>query len=335
MSVFIHRYDSWSLSLWHLIPLSLILMKYLQMTLGNLESYFDSNSRISENIRDFYIPAWYITNACSGLMGICAIYREFKTKLSQHYVPSDLAINEPMLSTNQLENTEADKQNEKIEESKKNKELIIAELKEIQTEQLNQLMNQQKKSENELRETLKKMFQSQFEIIFESLKTDIKSTQTQQFSDLKNQQKQFLQQLQNNAKKKEFMETKFGEIKEDMKQKCIVQNQSIEKQFEGLRKQCKEIQKTIDNQTKQQGILQNLVLDLKSSDVNSNQEAQAKTDNEAEKNHECKLCMDKILTVALKPCGHIVVCENCVEKLGRNCPLCRKLIVGTLKVYLP
>ena len=52
-------------------------------------------------------------------------------------------------------------------------------------------------------------------------------------------------------------------------------------------------------------------------------------------NHECKICMDKPLSVALKSCGHIVVCTDCVDKLPRNCPLCRKLIVGTLKIYLP
>ena len=164
---------------------------------------------------------------------------------------------------------------------------------------------------------------------------ELKKSQTQQFAEMKNQQKQFLTKLQNNAEKKECMDSKIDEIKDYMMERFDNQNQGIETQYVELRKQCKQIQSIINNQTKQQGFLQNLVLDLKNSNIKT---GEAKTEAKvvtSEISNECKICMDKPLSVALKSCGHIVVCDDCVDKLPRNCPLCRKLIVGTMKVYLP
>ena len=179
---------------------------------------------------------------------------------------------------------------------------MIAELNKMQSETLNQFINQQKKSNNESREGVKKMLLNHLDAKFGESEIELKKSQTQQFADIKNQQKQ--------------------------------QNQKIEKQNEEFVKQCKDLQKVISNQTKQQGFLQNLVLDLKGNSNGKSQEVTAKIENE-DVNHECKICLDKALAVALRPCGHIAVCEDCEEKLPKKCPICRKLIVGTLRVYFP
>ena len=168
---------------------------------------------------------------------------------------------------------------------------------------------------------------------FENFEMEIKKNQKEQFSDMKNQQKLFLMQLQNNSKKNEFQDSKFAEIKDGMQQKIDNQNKINEKQYGELKKECSEIKTSIKNQTRQQGILQNLVLDLKNSDDKSEQ-AQEESES-PERSKECKICMDKDLSVALRPCGHIVVCEYCVGKLSRKCPTCRETIIGTLKIYLP
>ena len=110
-------------------------------------------------------------------------------------------------------------------------------------------------------------------------------------------------------------------------------NQQFTKTKEDLGKHCKSVQTTIGNLTKQQGLLFNLVLDLKNVNGDSNQAQRQSETNES--NQECRICLDKPLCIALVPCGHIVACLDCEKKLPTDCPTCRNEITGTLKVYLP
>ena len=210
---------------------------------------------------------------------------------------------------------------------------LFEEMKKMQLEQSDFLLKEMKKSNEEQRDQLMKILKTHTDTKFENFESEIKKNQKEQFSDMKNQQKLFLIQLQNNFKKNEFLDSKFTEIKDGMQQKIENQNKIVEKQYGELKKECSEIKTSINNQTRQQGILQNLVLDLKNSDGKSEQ-AQAESES-PERSKECKICMDKDLSVALRPCGHIVVCEDCVGKLSRKCPTCRETIIGTLKIYLP
>ncbi|CAM4611282.1 unnamed protein product [Leuciscus chuanchicus] len=41
----------------------------------------------------------------------------------------------------------------------------------------------------------------------------------------------------------------------------------------------------------------------------------------------CKVCMDKEVNIVFIPCGHLVVCKECVPSL-RKCPICRGLFKG-------
>jgi len=97
---------------------------------------------------------------------------------------------------------------------------------------------------------------------FEQVKTELKNN-NQQVSELKNQQKQLLQQLQNQKKKpkKEALESKIDNLNGDFKE----QKQAFNRCDLHITSVCSEIQNSVKNLTKQQGFLQNLVLDLKSA----------------------------------------------------------------------
>ena len=60
-------------------------------------------------------------------------------------------------------------------------------------------------------------------------------------------------------------------------------------------------------------------------------------DQAKERNTKCVICLDKPLLIALKPCGHVCACHKCAKKLPVHgeCPICRTVITGTLKVYFP
>ena len=48
----------------------------------------------------------------------------------------------------------------------------------------------------------------------------------------------------------------------------------------------------------------------------------------------CKVCMDCEVSIVFLPCGHLVCCSSCAPAL-RTCPICRTLIRGTLRTYVP
>ena len=130
--------------------------------------------------------------------------------------------------------------------------------------------------------------------------------------------------------------------KSDKKQESVIEElKKIQKQFQELKqlqlqqdieskKQYEEIQVRVTNQTKQQNLLQNLVLDLKN--CKSNQKAE-KVDTES--TDKCVICLDKPFTHALRPCGHLIACTDCAKKLPKECPICRRTISDTLKIFFP
>jgi len=102
--------------------------------------------------------------------------------------------------------------------------------------------------------------QTLFATKFEQVKTELKNN-NQQVSELKNQQKQLLQQLQKKKPKKEALESKIDNLNGDFKE----QKQAFNRCDLQITSVCSEIQNSVKNLTKQQGFLQNLVLDLKSA----------------------------------------------------------------------
>ncbi|XP_006814869.1 baculoviral IAP repeat-containing protein 7-like [Saccoglossus kowalevskii] len=47
----------------------------------------------------------------------------------------------------------------------------------------------------------------------------------------------------------------------------------------------------------------------------------------------CKVCMDRDRCMLFQPCRHVVTCEICSAAL-RECPICRKTIKSTVKIYM-
>ena len=53
-------------------------------------------------------------------------------------------------------------------------------------------------------------------------------------------------------------------------------------------------------------------------------------------NDMCVICLERPMIIALRPCGHICLCQRCARKLQpSNCPVCDSVITGTLKIYFP
>lgn len=47
----------------------------------------------------------------------------------------------------------------------------------------------------------------------------------------------------------------------------------------------------------------------------------------------CKVCMDNNVNLVFLPCSHLVCCTKCAPAL-RTCPICRKMIKGTVRIFL-
>jgi hypothetical protein len=50
------------------------------------------------------------------------------------------------------------------------------------------------------------------------------------------------------------------------------------------------------------------------------------------KENECGVCMERPKDHVLVPCGHQVVCGECIKKID-SCPICRQAIVSSVKVF--
>lgn len=48
----------------------------------------------------------------------------------------------------------------------------------------------------------------------------------------------------------------------------------------------------------------------------------------------CRVCMDKEISTTLCPCGHMVCCSECADRLD-ECPVCRTSINKIQPVFLP
>ena len=64
-------------------------------------------------------------------------------------------------------------------------------------------------------------------------------------------------------------------------------------------------------------------------------ELQTLVKNQSITSEKCVICLDKTLSVAVKPCGHVVYCHICAQKVEKICPICRREVAETLRLYFP
>ena len=63
---------------------------------------------------------------------------------------------------------------------------------------------------------------------------------------------------------------------------------------------------------------------------------QTNSDQDSVKNvNKCVICLDKSVSIALQPCGHLCICQNCVKKMQNECPICRSAFQSTLRIFFP
>ena len=182
----------------------------------------------------------------------------------------------------------------------------------------------------------------------------------QQNVEITNQQKELIQQRKTFNQKQDQMESKIKEIVDEQKnmikqvlsqqQKATLNNlEKMEEKLEGklenyheevifkqqeLKKLCLDTRLSLNNQIKQQGLLQNLVLDLKTPNGKDKNQNVAQRDPEPV--NECKICMERPLNAVLKNCGH-TMCFECAQKMKKekkDCPTCREKIMGFQKIFL-
>lgn len=55
--------------------------------------------------------------------------------------------------------------------------------------------------------------------------------------------------------------------------------------------------------------------------------------NQLRQQSQCKICMDKEVSVVFLPCGHFVSCNDCSFAL-KICPVCRDMIKGVVRAFL-
>ena len=125
-------------------------------------------------------------------------------------------------------------------------------------------------------------------------------------------------------KQQKATQNKQNQLEEKLDNLMEIQNIKLEEH----KKLSLQIRSDINNQAKQQELLQNLVLDMKST---NKVEKAIFADNES---NECKICMERQKKVVLVPCGH-TMCDVCARKLKKGeCPTCRSKISDTQKFYL-
>ena len=47
----------------------------------------------------------------------------------------------------------------------------------------------------------------------------------------------------------------------------------------------------------------------------------------------CVICLDQKRTMCLIPCGHLILCEACCTPSMSHCPVCRRSVESSMKVF--
>lgn len=107
----------------------------------------------------------------------------------------------------------------------------------------------------------------------------------------------------------------FREVYDSTKRKIFMSQQSLDDQGQGHSES--EMDTTYENQ-----------------DVSSSFEMYKNQLQKIQEGFVCRVCMDKEISTTLCPCGHMVCCSDCADRLD-ECPVCRTAINKIQPVFLP
>ncbi len=63
-------------------------------------------------------------------------------------------------------------------------------------------------------------------------------------------------------------------------------------------------------------------------------EMQLQHSKDMEMYKECKICMDRKANFAIIPCGHMILCIDCKDKIKETCPVCNSEYTCIIQIYI-
>jgi len=75
-------------------------------------------------------------------------------------------------------------------------------------------------------------------------------------------------------------------------------------------------------------------LETQDSEVSINTCSTPGAHTSAQENLLCCICMENPKTIAVIPCGHLCLCQNCSPIISDECPICRGNIASKVNIYL-
>ena len=48
---------------------------------------------------------------------------------------------------------------------------------------------------------------------------------------------------------------------------------------------------------------------------------------------DCAICFDANRDHAFIPCGHLIICEDCKDSVGDECPICKDKYIAIVKIF--
>jgi Na+-transporting NADH:ubiquinone oxidoreductase subunit NqrC len=82
--------------------------------------------------------------------------------------------------------------------------------------------------------------------------------------------------------------------------------------------------------------IENMINSVQNTQIQQQKSEEIRESKIENRNDECSICMLDIKhKIAMVPCGHTRICEECIGKLDRkNCPFCESKIDNYIKIYL-
>lgn len=135
---------------------------------------------------------------------------------------------------------------------------------------------------------------------------------------------------QNISKNKSFLE--LTDTNDKLMAEVKIREEEI---YKRLHKHLESINLDISKSTDEKSKIDKLYNDLKFQCDSLDEKIKSNTDKlNLISNPICVICTENKITLAFNPCGHLVCCSSCVNKIDK-CPICKSKINSKLKIFFP